>query len=219
MIRMAGFLLGVCLTVAVLLYVLQPELLPRDEDVQAGAATPPAQLSATIQLADRQPAVKSPEPAKPAGEEPPISAVFTAESLQGVSDSEAGPDTLPDGRTAVNETAVNQDALPAEVTADTLQGVTATATDPYSLPQDMHGIETVVTEDHLADSQYVFWTAFRSRWAAEGFAGRLTRVTEVPVEVVDTGSGTYRVGFSYRHEAERLVRVERIETVTGFELE
>jgi hypothetical protein len=41
----------------------------------------------------------------------------------------------------------------------------------------------------------------------------------VPVEVVDAGPGRYRVGFSYRDEAQRRVWISRIETITGLQLE
>ncbi len=74
-------------------------------------------------------------------------------------------------------------------------------------------------EDTGATSTYLFWSPFRSEWAAQGFAGRLTSSTQVPVGVVDAGPGNYRVAFSYRNETDRLARVERIETITGLKLE
>ncbi len=74
-------------------------------------------------------------------------------------------------------------------------------------------------EEPGATSTYLFWSPFRSEWAAQGFAGRLTSSTQVPVEVVDAGPGNYRVAFSYRNETDRLARVERIETITGLKLE
>jgi hypothetical protein len=81
------------------------------------------------------------------------------------------------------------------------------ATPPPELP------ELPVTGRHL------FWSPFRSEWAARGFATRLTAATAVPVEVVEEGRGKYRVGFDYRDEAERRERAARIETITGLELE
>ena len=66
---------------------------------------------------------------------------------------------------------------------------------------------------------FLFWSPFRSAWAAEGFARRLTSATQVPVEVVDAGRGEYRVAFRYRDDTERLARISRIETITGLELE
>jgi hypothetical protein len=66
---------------------------------------------------------------------------------------------------------------------------------------------------------YLFWSPFRSAWAAAGFAGRLSAATDVPVEVVESVPGTYRVGFRYHDEAERRARVDLIEAITGLELE
>jgi hypothetical protein len=67
--------------------------------------------------------------------------------------------------------------------------------------------------------RYLFWSPFRSAWSARGFARSLTAATQVPVEVIDTGPGKYRVGFRYRDETERLARISRIETITGLQLE
>jgi hypothetical protein len=74
-------------------------------------------------------------------------------------------------------------------------------------------------EDSSEPGSFLFWSPFRSAWAAEGFARRLTSATEVPVEVVDAGPGKYRVAFSYQDDAERLARINRIETITGLKLE
>lgn len=66
---------------------------------------------------------------------------------------------------------------------------------------------------------HLFWSPFRSEWSARGFAQRLSSATRVPVEVVNAGPGKYRVAFSYQDETERLARIERIETITGLNLE
>ncbi|MEN8762823.1 MAG: hypothetical protein ABF290_10345, partial [Thiogranum sp.] len=83
--------------------------------------------------------------------------------------------------------------------------------------------EAEADEPDLPDSgdggTYLFWSPFRSEWAARGFAGRLTLATQVPVEVINAGPAEYRAAFSYRDETERLARIERIETITGLKLE
>jgi len=66
---------------------------------------------------------------------------------------------------------------------------------------------------------YLFWSPFRSAWSAQGFAGRLTSATQVPVEVVNAGPGEFRVAFSYQDETERLAQIMRIESITGLKLE
>lgn len=74
-------------------------------------------------------------------------------------------------------------------------------------------------EDSGESGSFLFWSPFRSVWAAEGFARRLTSATQVPVEVVDAGPGEYRVAFSYQDDTERLAHINRIETITGLKLE
>lgn len=91
--------------------------------------------------------------------------------------------------------------------------------DPQLWNQSMADYATTDRIDATAVSRYLVWSPFRSKWAAEGFAQRLTVATEVPVEVVDAGPGNYQVVFSYRDDGERQAMVERIETVTGLELE
>jgi len=93
------------------------------------------------------------------------------------------------------------------------------ALDPQLWNQSMAAYETTDRNDATAASRYLVWSPFRSKWAAEGFAQRLTVATEVPVEVVDAGPGNYQVVFSYRDDGERQAMVEQIETVTGLELE
>ena len=66
---------------------------------------------------------------------------------------------------------------------------------------------------------FLFWSQFRSESAAQGFARRLSAATQVPVEVVAAGPGNYRVAFSYVDETQRLAQINRIETITGLQLE
>jgi len=91
--------------------------------------------------------------------------------------------------------------------------------DPQSWNQSMAAHETDDRNDATVVSRYRVWSPFRSEWAANGFARRLVLATEVPVEVVNESPGNYQVVFSYRDDGERQALVERIETVTGLELE
>jgi hypothetical protein len=91
--------------------------------------------------------------------------------------------------------------------------------DPQRDDQAQVATDVSDREDTGATSTYLFWSPFRSEWAAQGFAGRLTASTQVPVEVVNAGPGNYQVAFSYQNETDRLARIERIETITGLKLE
>ncbi|MFV1973184.1 MAG: hypothetical protein ACC648_05630, partial [Thiohalobacterales bacterium] len=91
--------------------------------------------------------------------------------------------------------------------------------DPQLWNQSMAVFETADRKDATAVSRYLVWSPFRSEWAAQGFAQRLTVATGVPVEVTSAGPGNYQVVFNYRDDGERQAMVERIETVTGLELE
>ena len=94
-----------------------------------------------------------------------------------------------------------------------------TALPPDQLPE-LPAEQTQEDDEGRNDTGlYLFWSPFRSTWAAEGFAGRLTVSTQVPVDVVTTAPGEHRVAFSYRDETERLARIQRIESVTGLKLE
>jgi hypothetical protein len=132
---------------------------------------------------------------------PPAAEVVPVENA----DDRAGP--------PVADTARPGAADPPEVDGSALER------DPQSWNQSMADYATADRIDATAVSRYLVWSPFRSKWAAEGFAQRLTVATEVPVEVVDAGPGNYQVVFSYRDDTERQAMVERIETVTGLELE
>jgi len=91
--------------------------------------------------------------------------------------------------------------------------------DPRSWNQSMGAYETALRKDSTEESRYLVWSPFRSQWAAQGFARRLTAATDVPVEVRHEGPGSYQVVFRYRDDDERQAMVRQIETVTGLELE
>ena len=91
--------------------------------------------------------------------------------------------------------------------------------DPQSWNLSMDSYETALRKENTEVSRYLVWSPFKSEWAAQGFARRLTLATDVPVEVRNEGSGNFQVVFSYRDDSERQAMVRQIETVTGLELE
>jgi hypothetical protein len=104
---------------------------------------------------------------------------------------------------------------------ETPDGGNASAQEPVQPPEVQASSPVTASggEDSSESGSFLFWSPFRSEWAAEGFARRLTSATQVPVEVVDAGPGKYRVAFSYQDDTERLARINRIETITGLKLE
>ena len=123
------------------------------------------------------------------------------------------------------DNAVDRPVLPVAGTAsmDDVNEQDATGSglelNPQSWNQSMAALETDDCDDAAEVSRYQVWSPFRSEWAANGFARRLALATDVPVEVINESPGNYQVVFSYRDDGERQALVERIETVTGLELE
>jgi len=91
--------------------------------------------------------------------------------------------------------------------------------EPQSWNQAMGVFQSVLPVETQEESRYRVWSPFRSQWAAQGFARRLTLATELPMEVVNEGPGNYQVIFRYREDRERQAMVRQIETITGLELE
>lgn len=116
-----------------------------------------------------------------------------------------------------------QAVAPGTVSA-TRAGTPQAGFEPSGLPPEQHldlraQADSFNTGDSGGAGLHLFWSPFRSEWSALGFARRLSSATQVPVEVVAAGTGQYRVAFSYQDEMERLAHIERIETVTGLQLE
>ncbi|MGD2113259.1 MAG: hypothetical protein PVI50_07725 [Gammaproteobacteria bacterium] len=188
LMRGLGFLLGVGLTVALFLLVVEGVGRP------VAVAVPPAATDSNGGAADPSGAF-APEVAAPAP---------ASESLP-----EGDTDEMPgeDREAAAAPTAEDEPPQPAVQPRKSGFGRPSTATLPRDLPE------------HPVAARYLFWSPFRSEWAARGFATRLTSATAVPVEVIEEGRGEYRVGFDYRDEAQRQERIARIQTITGLELE
>jgi len=66
--------------------------------------------------------------------------------------------------------------------------------------------------------RHLFWSPFRSRLAASGFASSLTESSDVSVEVIKLSPTEFRVAFEYQNETERLAMIHRIESTTGIKL-
>ena len=236
MTKALGFLAGVWLTIAVLILVLEtlnsagPELslaAPR-------ASTPedPATVSSTLQAqGDAVQAGDESDQAEPAVPdsataiaEPQDDLVLAPQDGMPEQASQAAAQrepmhVIPAGNGTYDAATPDPESAAAEERAHS--GFETTAPDL----NHSRGMQTETPANDSdrphsgADGSYLFWSPFRSEWAARGFAGRLTASTQVPVEVVNLGPGKYRVAFRYRDETERLARIAHIESVTGLNLE
>jgi hypothetical protein len=205
MMRATGFLLGAVLMLALFLLALDTgisptlvkEIVSNDAELHSAPAGP---KEALVPIE----AVEPVEPIKPVEPKEPDAASEPATPE---------PHAVVSAALPVADTASLDAADRPEVNGSGLE------LDPQLWNQSMANYETADQNDITTASRYLVWSPFRSKWAAEGFARRLTVATEVAVEVVDTGPGNYQVVFSYRDDDERQAMVERIETVTGLELE
>jgi hypothetical protein len=120
-----------------------------------------------------------------------------------------------------SEQAVAPQPQAATAGGDTQSAVEASAPAPAPQPdvQTTTAAGAFDGQDHDQPGTYLFWSPFRSEWAAQGFARRLTSATQVPVEVIAAAPGAYRVAFSYQDELQRQAWIDRIQTITGLQLE
>jgi len=190
MIRATGFLLGALLMLAVFLFVF-------------GDGLAPSPLPLTVSHAV---------------ETEPLSSVPAAAG-------NVSADIVDGGSYPVNDVAGPGEESQLEA-VDGVPDVAGSGLelDPQSLNESLVAYQTVsrngaMSNDTMEASRYRVWTPFHSKWAAEGFAQRLSQATDVPVEVINEEPGIYQVVFSYRDDGERQAMVEKIETVTGLELE
>lgn len=189
MVRAAGFIFGVGLVVGAFLLVLRP-----DDGSQPAAST-------------------APEAAQAPADTPKAVAAVTQQLDAGRAPAAQPPRREgPPKPASTNETANDGEAADSNTEAPRpLQAVP----DREDRADPEPPAEVVTAEA----GSYLFWSPFRSAWAAAGFAGRLSAATDVPVEVIESVPGTYRVAFRYHDEAERRARVNLIEAITGLELE
>jgi hypothetical protein len=198
MLRTLGFLSGVGLSIAGFLLMLEPADLLR---IQASTTSALAQIlpqqrdSFGPRVGRLRDALRVDE-SRPAHGDPPA-----PQPIQGIA---SGAEKQP----ADPERLAGD---PSSPTPPRDQTMTAAEQTPVE-------VEPPETPD-LVSRNHLFWSPFRSEPAARGFADRLSSATDVAVLVVEAGPASYRVGFSHRDDAERRALIERIETVTGLELE
>jgi hypothetical protein len=236
MMRAIGFLSGVCLTVAAVLLALGSRESPPPQTV---AQAPSASTAEELTVRDPSPtvaegvsaqtpsaptpeelAVEAPAPPKPQELSAPAPPPPTPEALaKMVAAIAEHVDITPEANES--EQAVAPQPQAATAGGDTQSAVEASAPAPAPPPdvQTTTAAGAFDGQDHDQPGTYLFWSPFRSEWAAQGFARRLTSATQVPVEVIAAAPGAYRVAFSYQDELQRQAWIERIQTITGLQLE
>jgi hypothetical protein len=236
MMRAIGFLSGVCLTVAAVLLALGSRESPPPQTV---AQAPSASTAEELTVRDpsptvaegvsaqtpsaptpEEPAVEAPAPPKPQELSAPAPPPPTPEALaKMVAAIAEHVDITPEANES--EQAVAPQPQAATAGGDTQSAVEASAPAPAPQPdvQTTTAAGAFDGQDHDQPGTYLFWSPFRSEWAAQGFARRLTSATQVPVEVIAAAPGAYRVAFSYQDERQRQAWIDRIQTITGLQLE
>jgi hypothetical protein len=98
--------------------------------------------------------------------------------------------------------------------ADSLAG--EFGADPGGKP---HGQESAAgTGLAAAGNWFAFWTPFRSRASADGFARHLTESTGQDIQVLRLGPGEYRVAFFHQGEEERQRHLAQLESASGLRM-
>lgn len=225
MTKALGFLTGVCLTVASFVLVLDRWQYGQTGEVSlAAVASDVEPLDAAPNVTDKVPVTIGDEPDTVSVETvtddsaSPATPAADAEKVATVDPDAVVPTLLHPGIMNAEQqyASVVQPAADQTAAAVTqIPEVSAESVDSPALNRDLQ----VDTGDHDTALTYIFWSPFRSEWAAKGFARRLTNATQIPIETVGAGSGQYRVSFDYLDETQRQEHVERIESITGLQLE
>lgn len=225
MTKALGFLTGVCLTVASFVLVLdrwqygqtgEASLAEVVTDVEPLDAAPNATDKVSVTIGDETDTVSIETVTDYSAS--PATLAADAEKAATVDPDAVVPPLLHPGimNAEQQNASVLQPAAGQAATAVTqTPEVSAESVNSPAANRDLQ----VDTGDHDTALTHIFWSPFRSEWAAKGFARRLTNATQIPIEIVEAGSGQYRVSFDYVDETQRLEHVERIESITGLQLE
>ncbi|UCG71550.1 MAG: hypothetical protein JSV45_09790 [Chromatiales bacterium] len=222
--RVLGFVTGAALVIGAMVMVLgSPEL--RDEQGLVPVEVTAQRLALpAIAEAVAEPVVEAPlpdAPAEPVGEvAAPAESVLPAEL---VTEAEVPatrvadvplPEELQGPEWGLDESleteplppASVEPASPATVLAEVapLMDEASAAAAPAAPAQDAHWQS--------------IWNPFRSQIAANGFAARLSAVTDIDYRVVCLKPGAYQVAFAYSDDSERAAKLAQIQGATGLDL-
>ena len=225
MTRALGFLTGVCLTVAAFVLVLDrwqfgqtddASLATLATDVEPLDAAPGATDKGSITIGDAPDTLG----VETVTEDTASSVTPSAETekIAAVEPDAAIPPLLQPGMERAEQQHARVDQPAAELAIVAVNQIPGESAEGVASPALNRELQ-VNAATHDTARTHIFWSPFRSEWAARGFARRLTNATQIPIEIVEAGSSQYRVSFDYRDEAQRQEHVERIESITGLQLE
>ena len=194
MLRILGFITGAAVAIATIVIVMgTPELIESPtadatQELAFAVDVPDEVVTATV-------AEVPPEPEPPLATEPPVEAELLADL---------------DLFTAAE--------LPTEELVEPVETPAPLQTpDLPTEPEELLAADTPATD--IADAQWhSFWNPFRSQIAANGFAARLSAVTDIDYRVVRLKPGAYQVAFAYTDDNERVAKLAQIQTATGLNL-
>lgn len=180
----------------------------REGDASAVPAGPEQPLAADTGAAGSQTPTPphregAAQPPTPAGDEPAPS------SAQEPVDAVAPP--LPARAMQAGPNPVGADETEADLSSEGPPAV------PAAAPAQPAGTPAASGEE-MQGHWYAFWTPFRSRASAQGFASHLGTATGEEIRVLRMGPGEYRVAFFHSGEDERRDRLAVLEQASGLTL-
>jgi hypothetical protein len=225
MTRALGFLTGVCLTAAVFVLVLDRWQHGKSEEATRAAVTSDAQavdaMPAAVEAVSLDAEIASANARLAAS---PDGSVDAESSVAGLIETAT---VMTDSTTPFPNPIIEDESGPSSLSALQPSVEQRTAAEMQTMKTRAEGTGGSTPNDagrqdagnSDAIRSHIFWSPFRSEWAARGFAGRLGSATQLTIDVVEMGPGRYRAAFDYRGENERVERIKRIESITGLQLE
>ncbi|MGB5623344.1 MAG: hypothetical protein WBN65_12695, partial [Gammaproteobacteria bacterium] len=127
------------------------------------------------------------------------------------------PDNAAMAQSAEHMSAIDEaDVLMAADPQPAYDDASESIEDPINLQTDVAQTD----QPELAESGnwFAFWTPFRSRASADGFARHLIQATGQEIRVLRLGPGEYRVAFFHADEEDRQRHLASLESASGLKL-
>ncbi|MDJ0927917.1 MAG: hypothetical protein QNJ73_09725 [Gammaproteobacteria bacterium] len=190
MLRLLGFIAGAVVAIGTIVVVMgTPEL------IQAPTEDATDELALALDV--------------PAAQAPPMAPEPVAEP-----ETIPAPEPLVEAELLADLDLLTEAELPIAELPDLVEPPTNVVSESPALPVESPAPVT----DELDPHWHAFWNPFRSQIAANGFAARLTAVTDIDYRVLRRKPGVYEVAFAYTDDSERVAKLAQIESATGLTL-